>query len=147
MGNIRPVIKRNDWQLSKHEFYFVYHYALQYTEWNDMVNAIASIDTPDPDESDMPKGNGISDTTFRKAVKISKYKDKMRMIENLVRETDATIYCWLLKGVTTEGCTYNYLKMVMNIPCGKNYYYEKKRKFYYLLSKRLEQTDGNERDT
>lgn len=144
MGNIRPVIKTSEWKISKHEFYAAYHYALQYNEWNDMVNAIASLDTPDPEQADMPHGTGTSDVTYRKALKISKYRDQMRMIEEVVRETDASIYCWLLKGVTNENCTFDYLSMRMNIPCGKNYYYDKRRKFYYLLSKRLKAIDNDD---
>lgn len=135
MGNIRPVIKNNEYQISKHEFYAAYHYALQYSEWKDMITAIASIDTPDPEQADMPHAHSVSDTTFNKAVKIGEYRDRMRVIEDLVRMAAPDIYVWLLKAVTTEGCSYTYLNMRMNIPCGKNYYYDKRRKFYYLLSK------------
>lgn len=144
MGNIRPVLKDTEWKLSKHEFYAAYHYALQYNEWKDMIVAIASIDTPDPENADMPRGSGTSDITFNKAIKIEKYHDKIKMIEDIVRETDAGLFCWLLKGVTNENCTYNYLRMIMNIPCGKNYYYDKRRQFYYLLSKRLEALDEDD---
>jgi len=143
MGNIRPTLRRNKWNISKHEFYAAYHYALQYNEWNDMIIAISSIDTPDPEQADMPRGGNTSDTTYRKALKISEYRDRMRLIEQIVKEADSNIYCWLLKGVTNENCTYTYLAQMMNIPCGKNYYYDKRRKFYYLLSKRLEANNDN----
>ncbi len=137
MGSIRPVIKNNDWQMSKHEFYSAYHYALQYNEWKDKIVDIASIDTPDPEQADMPRGTGTSDTTYNKALKISEYRDKMRIVEDAAELAGHDIYKWLLQGVTTEGCTYNYLKMRMGIPCGKNYYYERRRMFYYLLSKSI----------
>lgn len=138
MTAIRPTVKTSEWNISKHEFYAAYHYALQYNEWQDMVIAEATIDTPDPENQGLPKGNGTSDPTYIKALKITEYKDKIRMIEQTVKEAGEDIYLWLLKGVTNENCTYNYLSMRMNIPCGKNYYYDRRRRFYYLLSKKLE---------
>lgn len=141
MGRTRPVIKNNEWQLSKHEYYAAYHYALQYNEWKDMITAIASLDTPDPSNADMPKGNGTSDPTFNKAVRVSQYRDKMKMIEDLVREADPCLYYWLLRGVTDERYTYDYMRMKMNIPCGKNYYGKRRRRFYYLLNEKLKTID------
>lgn len=137
MGKVRPVIQNNEWQMTKHEFYSAYHFALQYNEWKDMIDAIASIDSPDPDMAGMPRGSGINDSTFMKAVKVSQYKDRMRMVEETAKKVGPDIYMWLLKGVTTDGCTYNYLHMRMGIPCGKNYYYKKRREFYYYLNQRM----------
>lgn len=138
MGNIRPKLKNNrEYDLTVHEFYMAYHYALQYNEWKSKVNDIASIDTPDPENADMPKAHNISDTTFSKAVRISEYRDKMRMIEELVREVAPDIYTWLFKAVTTDNCSYENLRVYMDLPCGKNYYYAMRRKFYFLLYQKI----------
>ena len=33
--------------------------------------------------------------------------------------------------------TYNYLQMNHNIPCGKDMYYDRRKRFYWLLSQRI----------
>lgn len=60
------------------------------------------------------------------------------MIEESAKQADHQLYKYILKAVTEEGITYKYLKTVMNIPAGRNYFYEKRRKFYYILSKKLD---------
>lgn len=137
MSHIRPTVKKSQWNLSKHEFYSAYHYALMYEDWKNTMVDIASIDTPDPEQADMPRGNGTSDTTFVKAVKISSIRDQMRIIEDTVLEADEHLAPWLLKGVTNEYYTYHQLATVDRMPCGRNYYYDKRRKFYYLLWHKL----------
>ena len=49
----------------------------------------------------------------------------------------AIIYPWILEGVTTDYATYRYLRDSKKIPCGKKMYYERRRKFYYLMSKKI----------
>lgn len=135
MTQIRPNIKKSEWKLSPHEFYEVYHYALQYVEWKDKYNSCLSLSSVNSDG--MPSGSGLSDTTYTRAVNATHYHDKMQFIEETVKETDENLAFWLLKAVTHEKITYNYLRNVMNIPCGKNYYYDLRRKFYWLLHEKL----------
>lgn len=135
MPNVRPTRKKKEWQISKQEFYTAYHYALQYEDWNAMIEAEASLSGGNNDG--MPHGTGTSDPTFQKAMRISKYADKMRLIEETVKEVAPEIYTWLLRGVTHENCTFKYLSMMMKIPCGQTYYYEKRRQFYYQLSQKI----------
>ena len=135
MPNIRPTHKKSEWNITKHEFYTAYHYALQYDDWKNMIEAESNLSAIV--QSGMPHGSGTSDPTYTKALKISEYRDKMRLIEETVREAGEEIYIWLLCAVTNENCTFNYLSTKMNIPCGQTYYYDKRRKFYYLLSKKI----------
>ena len=51
-------------------------------------------------------------------------------------DADQDLYQYLLKAVTSEDVTYRYLKMIMRIPCGKKMYYDRRRKFYWLLDQR-----------
>lgn len=135
MTQIRPNIKTGNWKLSKHEFYTAYHYSLQYHEWEDKCRGIVGISALNMDG--MPRGSTTSNPTERQGIAISEYQHKMYIIEQTIKETDEQLYPWLLKAVTCEDITYNYLKQVMNIPCGKNIYYDRRRKFYYLLSQKL----------
>ena len=55
---------------------------------------------------------------------------------NLVRETchkaDPEIAEYIFKAVT-EGCSYTYLKTKLGIPCGRSMYFDRYRKFFWLL--------------
>jgi len=43
------------------------------------------------------------------------------------------LHRYILKAVT-EGLSYTYLRTRMDIPCGKDMYYDRYRKFFWLLS-------------
>ena len=64
-------------------------------------------------------------------------EEVLDQIEENAKEADAELWEYIVKAVTNENVTYNYLKQIMNIPCGQTYYYEKRRKFYYLLSSKI----------
>lgn len=136
MPKVKP-LKAKSRNMTKHEFYTAYHYALQYNDFKNIVDTEASLTGTDPEQAGMPRGNGTSDPTYTKAVKISQYRDKMREIEHCALMAGDDIYKWLLKGVTQEECTYTYLQTQLRIPCCKNVYYERRRKFYYLLAQHL----------
>ena len=57
-----------------------------------------------------------------------------RLIEQTALEADPDIYQYLLKAVTQEGVTFWYLKKIMDMPCGRTMYYDRRKKFYWLLS-------------
>lgn len=131
MTKIRPTVKRSQWQLSKHAFYTAYHYALQYGEWVDELKSKTFLYATKYDG--MPRGSGVGDPTERNARTVAELRDKIETIEETARETDEELARWILKAVTCEAVSYNYLRSVMGIPCGKNQYYNLRRKFYYLL--------------
>ena len=62
---------------------------------------------------------------------------KCKLIEQTAMETDSELYQYIIKAVTNEYVTYKYLQTIMNIPCSRNTYYDRRRKFYYLLSKKI----------
>ena len=61
---------------------------------------------------------------------------KRQMIEQTARDAGGDIADYILKAVTTEGATYEYLAE-RGLPCGKHMYYDRRKKFYLLLSDRL----------
>ena len=62
---------------------------------------------------------------------------RMDIIEQTVRETDPELYQWILQGVTDEFATFKYLHETKGMPCGHRQYYERRRKFYYMLSQKI----------
>ena len=57
------------------------------------------------------------------------YFDRINLIEQTAHEADSYLYEYIIKGVT-EGKSYTYLKTVMGIPCGRDMYYDRYRKFF-----------------
>lgn len=124
------------YNISPHRFMELYHYCLQYNEWKDELkfksDTVKSIEI-----TDMPVAHNGSDTTQQLAIRRAELSQKCELIEQTAKETDADMYPYILKAVTNEGITYNYLKMICNIPCGKDMYYDRRRKFYWLLSQKI----------
>lgn len=56
------------------------------------------------------------------------------MVEQTAIEADADLAHYILKAVT-EGLSYSHLKARLEIPCGKDMYYDRYRRFFWLLSK------------
>ena len=132
MPNVRSIKK---YDISSHRFMELYHYCLQYNEWKEELkykcDTVRSIEV-----SDMPITHNNSDATQELAIRRAELNKKCELIEQTAIETDADIYPYILKAVTNEGVTYKYLSTVMNIPCGKKMYYDRRRRFYWLLSQK-----------
>lgn len=130
---------KNRWKIGKHEFYTAYHYALQYQEWQDQLSTLTdSVGAMSPDGQ--PHGNGTSNPTESLGIRRAEVEEKIRTIEDVAHEATSDcdwMYIYLLRGVTDETVTYTYLKQIMNIPCGKDMYYDHRWQFYYLLSKKI----------
>lgn len=138
MTTVRPEIsKRNEYWISKHAFYTAYHYALQYNEWRDEYERISG-GVRAVKYDGMPHGNTVGNPTESAGIRSAELSKKMEMVQETARQADPTIVKYLLKAVTNEGITYDYLRGIMGIPCGHNQYYKARRRFYYLLSQKLE---------
>lgn len=133
---IRPKIsEKNKYYIDKHRYYELKHFCLQYREWK-KVFALCNesfIFTSNMDK--MPSGSIPSDLTSKYAIKRAFYGDRIKLIENTAKETDEFLYPYILKAVT-EGLSYVNLKSRFNIPCSRDIYYDRYRKFFWLLGQR-----------
>ena len=145
MTQIRPKLsKNNQLYIDKHAFYTAYHFALQYPEWKRQYADLICGAVQAVDYKDMPRGNSVGDPTARIAMRSGILRGNIELIEHIALTAGQDIAEYLLYAVTTEGVTYNYLrsgrhKDLGRIPCGRNQYYQMRRLFYYLLSKKLEE--------
>ena len=64
-------------------------------------------------------------------------KAKAALVEQAALETNGDFYRWILHAVTEEGVSYEYMRLVKEMPCGYLKFYEMKRKFYFLLAKKI----------
>lgn len=59
---------------------------------------------------------------------------EMKEIEEAALKADPYLASYILKAVT-EGLSFNYLKSRLEIPCGRDMYYDRYRRFFWLLNR------------
>lgn len=65
----------------------------------------------------------------------SRYFERMQTVESTARETDPYLASYILKAVT-EGLSFTYLQTILEIPCSRDTYYDRYRRFFWLLDKK-----------
>lgn len=129
---LRPCLSaRNPYALSKHRYYELKHFCLQYPEWKKMYYMLE----PAVKSNSLIKiSKDIYTKDLYEAAAIrSDLKRNMEMIDRVAKETDSVMSRWIFLAVT-DGANYTRLKTFYDIPCGKDLFYAYIRKFYYLLS-------------
>lgn len=135
MGTIiRPDISRkNKYWIDKHRHYELKHFCLQYPEWKKTYSSIPSISLLSTTD-EVSRSNTHSDPTFKEVMRRKRYLERIELIEQIAREADNDLHNYILKGVT-EGLSYTHLKHRFDIPCSKDTYYDRYRRFFWLLDK------------
>lgn len=131
---IRPeVSKKNKYWIPRNRFYELKHFCLQYPEWKKAYSDTKYISATSYDDTRVTN-SGYGDPTYKLAEERILYFNKMLAVEKAAKETDPELDNYILRGVT-EGLSYNYLFTQLNIPCSRNGYYTKYRKFFWILNK------------
>lgn len=124
--------KKNEFYISKHRFYELKHFCLQYPTWKEAYYSLDGLSkSPERIES---FGHEHGDPTVRCAQAREAFRARMKIVEDAAEETDHYLKDYILEAVA-KGRGYTYLSTVMEIPCSKEYYYKKFREFFYILSK------------
>ena len=131
---IRPEIsEKNKYYIDKHRHYELKHFCLQYPNWKREYSSCCDIGPNLSRFEQLYSNGGKSDPTLSWALRREEYSKKIELVEKAAKETDYILYKYILKAVT-EGLSYTYLKSVLRIPCSKDTYYNRYRKFFWLLS-------------
>ena len=131
---IRPEISsKNKYYIDKHRYYELKHFCLQYGEWKKAYMTCTDSVIYTSKMDDTTRSTTPSDLTAKYAMKRVWYGERLKLIERTAMEADEYLWHYILRAVT-EGLSYVYLKTKLNIPCGKDMYYDRYRKFFWLLS-------------
>lgn len=131
---IRATIsEKNKYYIDKHRYYELKHFCLQYGEWKKAYTSCCESIIFASRYEEMPASSMPGDLTAKYAMKRAQYAEKIKLIERIAKEADEFLYPYILKAVT-EGLSYTYLKARLEIPCGRDMYYDRYRKFFWLLS-------------
>lgn len=135
---IRPELsKRNKYWIEKHRYYELRHFCLQYPIWKKAAASLDSLAKRPADLNLFVKDSNINKPVEKCAEARAFYLDRMRLVEEAAKKSDEDLAPYILKGVT-EGLSYDILLARSGVPCSKDTYYDRYRKFFWILNKTRE---------
>lgn len=124
------------YSLSRFEYNYAKWYSLKYNEWLEEYNQLKDSVSGTHFEEAVQGGKG-SNPTERLGARRAELRNKMLKVEHAAWDAGGDLAKYVLLGVINENVTFEVLKQKYQIPCERKLYYEKRRKYYYLLSKEI----------
>lgn len=132
---IRPELsEKNKYWVERHRYYELKHFCLQYPIWKKSYLALDGLSKRPAELEIFIKGGSCSDPTNKCAIAKAYYSERIDLLEKVAEETDPELANYILAAVT-EGHSYEYLKSRLDIPCCRDTYYDRYRRFFWLLNK------------
>lgn len=131
----RILSEKNEFYLPKEEFLTVLHFSLQYPNWVQELRTEPDTSKAITYDEERVQTSGGYDACSETAMRRYELAKKKQLVEDTVREVAPEIYEYLLLGVA-YGWTFWQLKQ-KGIQCEKTMYYERRRKFYYILAQKI----------
>ena len=132
MNNQRSEIStKSKYWIPKYRYLELKNFCFQYPEWKQSVVAISEIKT----HFQISSSGNFSDPTTEVALKKMKYQALIDLVEQTAFDADPLIAKWIVKGVT-ENYSYEYLRYKLDLPAGREMYYDRYRRFFWLLDQR-----------
>lgn len=127
------ISQKNKYYIDKHRYYELKHFCLQYNEWKKAYALCNESIIFTSNMENIPSNNTPSDLTAKYAIKRASYGKRIKLIEDMAKQSDEFLYPYILKAVT-EGLSFTYLKSRLEMPCSRDTYYDRYRRFFWLLS-------------
>ena len=109
-------------KLSKYRYLELKYFSMQYSEFKEEAERIYIYE----DQSEW------SDPTSKAAIKLKECTDAINLIEKCAENSDLYISKWVLLAVT-EGLSFTTLKMRYGLPCERDMFYSRRKKYFMLL--------------
>ena len=120
-------LKLDEYNISGNRYRELKYFCRQYREKQSLLRSVTEIGSP----SLCSGGSGLADRTARTAIRRAELQRDLELIEQTAMEADAEIYTYIISNVA-DGVPLKYL----GVPTGYRKFYESRRKFFYLLSKK-----------
>ena len=135
MGRYRTPSKNSKYYLPQHTYMHVLHWCLQYKDWAAELSVFPDASKAIAYDKDRVQTSNGSNPTQELAMKRAEICEKMKLLEDTIREVDDRIYEYLLLSIG-YGFTEYQLKD-KGMPCGHRYFSERRQYVYYLMNQRL----------
>ena len=133
MSNRKPVLsKKSPYYIPKHRYYELKHFCLQYPDWQRQIGSLSYESSVQ--SFTLPNHIDTSRPVEEKAMRLAVYYDNCLLVESCAEQTDFSLSPWIFEGVTRDR-TYEYLSTMLSIPCCRDTYYDRYRKFFWILDK------------
>jgi len=125
---------KNEHYISKERYYELKHFCLQYPEWKKAYSVLLeSSGAHGWDPQYIPR-TSHGDPTAENAIRMAYLSGNISLVEKCAVKADETLAPYILKSVT-EGYSYTYLSAVLDMPASKNMFYDRYRRFFWILNK------------
>lgn len=134
MGEVKAELsKRNKYYIPKHRYYELKHFCLQYPEWKKqyLMEGFKMEAGLIQAKRNNPQNRPVEIASFSRGDIL----EKLDKVESCCRLADPALSKWLLLSVT-EGVPFTRLKMIYDIPCERDMFYDRYRRFFWLLDRR-----------
>lgn len=132
-ANIRPELsKKNKYWIDKNRFYELKYFCLQYPLWKRAYEDLDGLRICSYDLSKVSRSSVRNDVVGECVEERSLYFERINVVEKAAIEADPYLASYILKAVT-EGLSFDYLKTRLEIPCCRDTYYDRYRRFFWLL--------------
>lgn len=126
------VSEKSQWHLSKHRYLELTHYCLQYKDWKKELNELDGFRSTES----IGRGDANwSDSTGTLAARRAELSKRIEQVEVAARQADTALAIYILLSVTEE-LTFPQMQARFTVPCGKDMFYDRRRKFFWLLDKK-----------
>ena len=128
---VNELSSRNPWKLEKERFLELKHFCLQYESWRVKVFEMTYLPVINRMEV---KGTEKKNIVEEKAMLLANLQHNLNIVRECVEQADPDLRDYILVGVT-QNKSYEWLVTNMNMPASSFMYYDRYRKFFWLLDK------------
>ncbi len=135
MPQHRELSVSNQYYVPKETFLMLIHYCKQYPAWVDELNAMTDTSKAITYDGDRVQTSADGDPTSELAMRRAEISRKVEQINEVAALVADNLHKWLILGVCHD---YTYYQLQeCGIPCGRGYYYQMRRRFYWEMSRRI----------
>lgn len=135
MFKVKAPSKDNKYWIPAEDFRTALHWSLRYPLWVAELSIEPDTSKAIRYDKDKVQTSGNFDSTMEIALRRVELSRKKELLENTVKEVAPEIYKYLLLGVTQGRTVYQLIDEGM--PCGKDFFIEKRQRYYYEISKKI----------
>lgn len=132
MNNQRATIsQKNKYWIPKFRYLELKNWCLQYPDWKKDLASISELKT----HSQIFTSGNFSDSTLATVLTRDKFLVNITLLEDIAKQADDFLAPWIIKGIT-ENISYDYLHLKLDMPTSRDTYYDRYRRFFWLLDQK-----------
>ena len=134
MSKMQPELSyKNLYWIPKHRYYELKHFCLQYVDWMEQKSASTIIKSSSVIKLDISRR--VADSSVERcAIETARLSENMKTVETAAHQADPELEDWIFAAVV-QGLSYDTMICRYDVPCGRDLWYSRIRKFYWILDK------------